>query len=467
MGELVLAAVAPHPPIIVPGVGGLEAAKAHKTIDAMRKLAIEVAEAEPDTVIVISPHAPVFADVIAINGHPHLQGSLAQFGADVELEFDNNIELAHAIDREAEEMGVSTAILEPSLARRHRVPPGLDHGTFVPVYFIAEGGHPLRLVPVSMGVGTLKELYMFGMCMASAIDKSKDRVAVIASGDLSHRLTPDAPAGYAPEGKVFDEAIVDALKRMDVAVLARLDHGLIEAAGMCGLNPIVMMLGALEGISVDSEVLSYEGPFGVGYAVAVLRPVGRSQEANRFQTLMAGVEERRSRLRSAESAFVALARKAVEAYVSTGKVVDPPEPLPGAMQGRAGVFCSLHRGGQLRGCIGTTEPVRRSIAEEVIANAISAAVHDPRFDPVAPHELGDIVYSVDVLSPAEPISGPEELDPKRYGVIVRRGERVGLLLPDLEGIDTAEEQISIARRKAGIGLDVPVELERFEVTRYE
>ncbi|MDD4336048.1 MAG: AmmeMemoRadiSam system protein A [Firmicutes bacterium] len=467
MGELVLAALAPHPPIVVPGVGGREAAKAQKTVDAMRKLAREVTEAKPDTVIVISPHAPVFADVVAINGHPHIRGSLAQFGADVELEFDSNMELASAIDAEAKDMGVSTAILEPSLARRHRVPPGLDHGTFVPVYFIADEYYPFRLVSVSMGVGTLKELYMFGMCMASAIDKSKDRVAVIASGDLSHRLTPDAPAGYAPEGKVFDEAVVDALKRMDVVALARLDHGLIEAAGMCGLNPIVMMLGALEGISVESEVLSYEGPFGVGYAVAVLRPVGRSHEANRFQRLMAGVEERRSKLRSAESAFVGLARGAVEAYVSTGKVADPPEPLPEAMQGRAGVFCSLHKGGHLRGCIGTTEPTRPNIAEEIIANAISAAVRDPRFEPVAPDELADIVYSVDVLSPAEPISSPEKLDPKRYGVIVRRGARVGLLLPDLEGVDTVEEQISIARRKAGIGLDVPVELERFEVTRYE
>ncbi|MFY9133731.1 MAG: AmmeMemoRadiSam system protein A, partial [Bacillota bacterium] len=132
-----------------------------------------------------------------------------------------------------------------------------------------------------------------------------------------------------------------------------------------------------------------------------------------------------------------------------------------------GVFCTLHKRGQLRGCIGTTEPTRRNIAEEIIFNAIAAAVRDPRFEPVAPHELDDIVYSVDVLSPPEPVSGPEELDPQRYGVIVRNGGRVGLLLPNLEGINTVEEQISIARRKAGIGLNAPVELERFEVTRYE
>lgn len=467
MGELVLAALAPHPPIIVPGVGGREAAKAQKTIDAMEELAREFAAARPDTVVVISPHAPVFADAIAIDGRPHLSGDLAQFGADVELDFYSNLELAQAIEDEAHAAGISVAVLEPALARRYRVPSGLDHGAVVPLYFLAKEHYPFRLVAVSMGVGALNELYTFGMCMASAIDKSQYRVAVIASGDLSHRLSPDAPAGYAPEGKIFDEAVVGALGAMDVAALARLDDALIEAAGMCGLNPIIMMLGSLDGIEVESEVLSYEGPFGVGYAVVALRPKGRSEEARRFHELVEGGKEKTRKLRHSESAFAALARRAVEDYVRRGVVVEPPDPLPEGMQGRAGVFCTLHKRGQLRGCIGTTEPTRRNIAEEIIFNAIAAAVRDPRFEPVAPHELDDIVYSVDVLSPPEPVSGPEELDPQRYGVIVRNGGRVGLLLPNLEGINTVEEQISIARRKAGIGLNAPVELERFEVTRYE
>jgi AmmeMemoRadiSam system protein A len=137
------------------------------------------------------------------------------------------------------------------------------------------------------------------------------------------------------------------------------------------------------------------------------------------------------------------------------------------MERAAGVFCSIHKGGQLRGCIGTTEPVRASIAEEIISNAISAAMRDPRFEPVEEDELDDLVYSVDVLSEPEPILGPDELDPARYGVIVSRRGRVGLLLPDLDGIDTVEQQISIARRKAGIGEREVVELARFEVTRYE
>jgi AmmeMemoRadiSam system protein A len=127
---------------------------------------------------------------------------------------------------------------------------------------------------------------------------------------------------------------------------------------------------------------------------------------------------------------------------------------------------SLHHYGQLRGCIGTIEATRDNVAQEIIGNAIAAASRDPRFPPLRPEELGELEVKVDVLTPPEPISAPDELDPRRYGVIVQSGWRRGLLLPDLEGVDTVEYQVAIARRKAGIGLDEPVQLYRFEVKRY-
>lgn len=165
--------------------------------------------------------------------------------------------------------------------------------------------------------------------------------------------------------------------------------------------------------------------------------------------------------------LVQLAKTTIESYVKYGRVPKPPAPLPEEMRGQAGVFVSIHdRAGNLRGCIGTIEPTQPTIAEEVIRNAISAATRDPRFPPVSPDELDDLVINVDVLTPPERISSPKELDPKRYGVIVQQGWRRGLLLPDLEGVDTVEQQIDIARRKAGIGPKEPVELYRFEVKRY-
>lgn len=165
--------------------------------------------------------------------------------------------------------------------------------------------------------------------------------------------------------------------------------------------------------------------------------------------------------------LVKLAKKTVETYVKGGKIADPPEKLTPEMKEQAGVFVSIHKLGELRGCIGTFESNEDNVAKEVITNAISSAMRDPRFPPVTPDELPDLDYSVDVLTRPEPVDGKDQLDPKKYGVIVERGFRRGLLLPDLEGVDSVDYQIDICRQKAGIMPDEPVKLYRFEVKRYK
>ena len=164
--------------------------------------------------------------------------------------------------------------------------------------------------------------------------------------------------------------------------------------------------------------------------------------------------------------LVRLAKKTVEAYIGEGKVFQPRK-LTLQMKEKAGVFVSIHKLGELRGCIGTIEPQSSNVAEEIIINAISSATKDPRFFPITPYELKDLDYSVDVLTEPQPVKGKKQLDPRRYGVIVEAGPRKGLLLPDLEGVDTAEEQIEVCRQKAGIMPDEPVKLYRFEVKRYK
>lgn len=171
---------------------------------------------------------------------------------------------------------------------------------------------------------------------------------------------------------------------------------------------------------------------------------------------------------SDEHPLVKLARATIDAHVRQKRTIEPPAELTPEMQGRSGAFVTLHDSrGNLRGCIGTIEPREPNLAREVIHNAISAATGDPRFPPVCPDELDDLTIKVDVLTEPEPIEGPDELDPRRYGVIVQsaRDFRRGLLLPDLEGVDTVEYQIEIARRKAGIGPREPVKLYRFQVRR--
>lgn len=160
-----------------------------------------------------------------------------------------------------------------------------------------------------------------------------------------------------------------------------------------------------------------------------------------------------------------LAKETVETYVKDRKLPQPKDLTP-EMKEKAGVFVSLKKHGQLRGCIGTFEPTTVNIAQEIISNAVSSATRDPRFMPVTPAELPDLTYSVDVLTCPVPVNSVKELDPRKYGVIVESGGRRGLLLPDLEGVDTAEHQIQICRQKAGIYPDEPVKLYKFEVKRY-
>jgi AmmeMemoRadiSam system protein A len=164
--------------------------------------------------------------------------------------------------------------------------------------------------------------------------------------------------------------------------------------------------------------------------------------------------------------LVRLAKRTVESYVKKGEVIQAKRLTP-EMKPKAGVFVSIHKGGELRGCIGTIEPQRNNIAEEIIANAIASAIRDPRFYPITADELGELEYSVDILTKPKPVKSRKQLDAKRYGVIAEAGGRKGLLLPDLEGVDSVDYQIDICRQKAGIAPDEPVKLYRFEVERYK
>jgi AmmeMemoRadiSam system protein A len=173
-------------------------------------------------------------------------------------------------------------------------------------------------------------------------------------------------------------------------------------------------------------------------------------------------------MRKNEDPYIAVARKTLEMYIEKGRRTGVPDGLPSEMTDKtAGVFVSLKKNGQLRGCIGTIYPTQKTIAEEIIHNAISSGTQDPRFDPVRKDELPMLVYSVDVLMEPEPISSIAELDVERYGVIVRSGRRSGLLLPNLEGVDEPEKQVSIALQKAGIGQHEKYSMERFEVIRHK
>ncbi|MGE5674714.1 MAG: AmmeMemoRadiSam system protein A [Mycobacterium leprae] len=476
MQELVYTALVPHPPIVIPAVGGTESAKVQATQTAMETMAQELMAAKPDTVIIISPHGPVFQDAIAVHMMGFIAGDLGVFGApEVAFSLEVDQELGRLVSQEAGHSGILTAPVTSDRAALWNAE-RLDHGTMVPLYYLTQAGWTGPILPIAMGLLPRLQLYRFGQALQRAIDRSGRRVALLASGDLSHRLTPDAPAGFNPKGQTFDHEIVELLAQGDLARLFSLDHDLCEDAGECGLRPLMMLAGALDGLALKPHLLSYEGPFGVGYAVAPIRPGLPEPSRQLYPVLEQARRQRIEQERSHAHPIVALARMALEHYVKTGLQLDfsagaphegtAPVQLPPELPQQAGVFVSLKLDGDLRGCMGTTAPTEPTLALEVVRNAIMAGTDDPRFSAVEEEELPFLDYSVDVLGPAVPCNYAE-LDPHRYGVIVEKGRHTGLLLPDLPGIDSVDEQVSVACQKAGLTPgESGIRLYRFEVQRF-
>jgi len=458
------AVMVPHPPLIVPEVGRGEERKIQRTIDAFREAARFVFDAKPDAIVITTPHSAMYADWFHISPGERASGSFAKFGAgSVRIDIRYDWELVRAICR---------------LARERKFPAGtegqkgdsLDHATLIPLFFLREayGNSPLPpIVRAGLSGLPLTDHYRLGALIRDAAEMLHRRVSVVASGDLSHRLKEDGPYGFRAEGPAYDARIMDTMGRGAFGELFDFSDAFCEAAGECGHRSFAIMAGCLEGVAVRATALSHEGPFGVGYGVCLFQP-GERDDARRF--LDAALKKEVGRLRErrdGEDAYVRLARLSVETYVRTGRRARLPEGLPAELTGRrAGVFVSLHKNGQLRGCIGTTSPTSPSVAEEILRNGVCACAEDPRFSKVVEDELPLLEYSVDVLGEAESIGSQGELDVKRYGVIVSNGRRRGLLLPDLDGVDTVDRQIAIAKRKAGIEPGEPVALQRFEVVRH-
>lgn len=453
--------IVPHPPLIIPEVGRGEQLKIQKTIDAYQEVAKKIAGLAPDTIIVTSPHSTVYADYFHVSPGASASGSFADFGASsVRVTVSYDEELARRIVEKSEDFGIRAGFLGERNSK-------LDHGTMIPLYFIQKLCPSVKIIRISISGFSLLTHYQLGICIAKAVAESEKRVVSVASGDCSHKLTTDGPYGFAKEGPVFDQQLTDAISQADFASFLNFDEDFCEAASECGLRSFVIMAGTFDGLNVKSELLSYEGPFGVGYAVGSFLPQGENDE-RRFGEIHQKQENiHLETLKAKEDPWVKLARRTIETYVRTRKKIARPDDLPEEMITRkAGVFVSLKMDGRLRGCIGTIKPTTDCIAEEIIQNAISSSTHDNRFDPVEEWELSKLVYSVDVLSDAEPIASFKELDPKTYGVIVRYKGRCGLLLPNLEGIDTPEKQVSIALDKGGISKNDPYRMERFLVVRH-
>ncbi len=467
----------PYPPLIIPEVGRGEEKKIQNTVEAYQKAAQEIGDLQPETIVLCSPHQTLYADYFHISPGRSARGDLGQFHApQVSMEVTYDTEFAQHLGGMAGAEGLHAGML----GEREKK---LDHGTMVPLHFVNQYWTGYRLVRIGLSGFPLAAHYRLGQCIQKVAETLGRKVVVIASGDLSHRLKEDGPYGYCQEGPDYDAWIMDVMGQGAFGELLDFPVDFCEKAGECGHRSFVILRGAFDCTAVETLRLSYEGPFGVGYGICTYRAAGVDPGRNFLEQYEIREQEKRRAQQEKEDACVKLARYAIWEYVCKGRVPEveefignpDTEGLPGnaarlpeeLYRHRAGAFVSLKEDGKLRGCIGTIQPVRACLAEEIIHNAISACSQDPRFPAVEPWEVERLTISVDVLGDTEQIFSPAQLDVKRYGVIVTKGARRGLLLPNLEGVDTVEQQITIAKQKAGIHPQEKVELERFEVVRHE
>lgn len=456
------AIITPHPPVLLPEVGGGREREIAATDRAMRTAAETVAAWQPDVIIVTSPHTILYRDYFHIAPGDGAVGDMGRFGApEVRIQASYDTLLREEIIRRAEAEGLHAG----TLGQRD---PELDHGVLIPLYYLRKAG--VRCPIVRMGLSGFSPLdhYRLGKCVQDAVNALGRRAVFLASGDLSHKLKADGPYGYAPEGPQFDDTVTRTMASGDFLEFLTIDPALCERAAECGLRSFQMMAGALDGLAVEPQLLSHEGTFGVGYAIALFPVTGRNDSRCYEKDYLLAKNDRLATRKANEDPWVKLARRSLETYVKTSqRLTSLPEDLPTEMTTQqAGAFVSLHKNGQLRGCIGTIAPTCENLAWEIVQNAISACSRDPRFSPVRPNELDELEYSVDVLGAPEPVDSPAALDPKTYGVIVSCGGRRGLLLPDLDGVDSVEAQLSIALQKGGIRENEPYKIERFKVVRH-
>ncbi len=446
----------PHPPIAIPEIGDGEERKIKATLDAYDQVAQKIAELKPDTIILTSPHSVMYSDYFHISPGRGDQGDFSRFRhPEVKVSVTYNEKMTDAISERAMKIGLPAGTDGGSQNALT-----YDHGTMVPLYFVNKRYRDYKLVRIGLSGLPLEIHYSFGRMIREVCDSAfpDENIVFIASGDLSHCQKEDGPYGYKPAGPEYDEKLMKVMESGDLKRLLTFDERFLREAEECGHRSFVIMAGLLSEDRIRPRILSHEATFGVGYGIGIFEPENDMKKENKAD--------------SKTDPYILLARNTIERSVrgaSRSQIIkelekDAPEEVKNQ---RSGAFVSIHECGMLRGCIGTIGPTCDNLAEEIIQNAISASSRDPRFMPITEEELSSLEISVDVLFEAEDISSSDELDVKRYGVIVESGMKRGLLLPNLDGVDTVDYQIEIAKQKAGIRDGEKISLKRFEVIRHE
>lgn len=459
--------ILPHPPIVIEAIGKGEEKKCLQVIEGFKEVANKIKAIKPKNIILITPHGPVFSDGMAISYDAFLEGNLKAFGhEDIVYHKKNNVNLVDRIIYESGKIDIPCLKLNDDNANYFEIEKHLDYGTIVPMSMIDEIYDDYELIHLTYGLFSSEKLYEMGMAIKNSVEALNEETVIIASGDLSHALLDGGPYAFHPSGKIYDQKVQELLMDKDTQGFISIAEGLRNEAQECGKRSIDIMLGTLDGSDYKVTQYAYEKPFGVGYLVMGFEDLVKDESQMRFEEILKSAKEQVRASILQESRFVSLARNAITHYLNDTEIIFDDRLTHEMLDVKAGTFVSIKKNGALRGCMGTIGATEENIALEIVANAIKAAFEDPRFPPIELDDLKDIQISVDVLQQPEVIEDASQLDPKKYGIIVTSNDKRGVLLPDLQSIDTVDEQIRIACQKGSIKPTDKVTIERFEVSRY-
>lgn len=474
--------IVPHAPILIEMIGDNQMQLAIKTVQAMEKIAKEIVALEPDALVVISPHGPIFNDAIAVYDLNRYSGDFEAFvKPSPSYSFTKDqVFIETLLSINATKKGVYYPLKDNDF-EAFQFSPTLDHGILVPLHFLWDAGLNVPITCMSYGTLSYETLMENAALLKETSEKIQKNVVIIASGDLSHTLMACGPCEYHESGEKLDHFIVQAIANNKPYDMFFVPEQWVEDGKPCGLQSFAMGIGVFGDEGLSTKLYSYEGPFGVGYMVANVIP--SEERTMGFQYFK---NKRQSEWRDQiekEHFYVKIARLAMAYYlenqrlpqvevtetavtIGTHHVMVPYDVFLEDLEALQSTFVSVKYKGTLRGCMGDTES-KWTLLESIIENAVNACAFDTRFEGLTLEALDDTLIYVDVLSPLERIDSVDQLNPELYGVLIKGKGRSGLLLPALEGIHTVAEQLKIAQNKAGLETQTTEEMYRFTVQRYK
>lgn len=475
----------PHPPLIIPSIGEGGEFEIQRTIDACNCVGKEIQELKPETIVIVSPHGTKFSDAISISNGEKIRGNLKEFK-------DSQITIEKHIDRQfnqkLEEIckydNIPVVLYDSNLLKKFHREYKLDYASIIPMYFIEKFYKNYKIVQITYNNLSDVQLYKFGMAIKQTA-KSLDRsVVFIDSMNLSKILTDeekyqdsndeinldtDIDTDIDTDDKInFDTELISNLENGDVKSIFNIDKSKINDAVENELKSILIMLGAMDLEKINTQVMSYETDYKSSYSV--IKFDNTKKDKSKLESIISMKEEilnKANKISSCQNPYVKLSRDSLNHYFTTNHLMAVPHNIPCELkQNQSGVFVSLIKEGELRGCVGTTLPETDSIAQEIIRNTIQAATRDYRFSKITLEELNNIEISIDIISrPSQ--ATKEELNPKKYGILVTQGSKKGVVLPNSPGINTVNAQIKLACKRANININENYELEKFETNRYK